>query len=177
MGDAVRERVDVAVGAIGLRDLAGEPVGRNCALAHEKAVERDHELGMGRRRDLAVIGNLADFPQPLDVGAGPVSARTSSSRAAWSSTRMSSATGARVSVFSVGAAASVACNAPIEEKSRSVLRHCTIFTGSKVCDSSACASSVSNGGQRPVVPKVPSRVARPARPAICASSAGLSLRN
>ena len=36
---------------------------------------------------------------------------------------MSSATGARVSVFSVGAAASVACSAPIEEKSRSVLRH------------------------------------------------------
>ena len=102
-------------------------------------------------------------------------ARTSSSRAAWSSTRISSATGARVIVFSVGAAASVACKAPIEEKSRSVLRHCTIFTGSKLCDSSACASSLSNGGQRPVVPKVPSRVARPARPAIWASSAGLKL--
>ena len=28
MRDAVRERVDVAVGAVGLRDLAGEPVGR-----------------------------------------------------------------------------------------------------------------------------------------------------
>ena len=70
MGDAVRERIDVAVGPIGLRDLAGEPVGRDRALAHEKAVERHHELGMGRRRDLAIIRNLADLPQPLDVGAG-----------------------------------------------------------------------------------------------------------
>src|ERR1700731_2382125 len=61
---------------------------------------------------------------------------------------MSSATGARVSVFSVGAAASVACSAPIEEKSRSGLRHCTIFTGSNVCVSRACPSSVSNGGPR-----------------------------
>ena len=33
------------------------------------------------------------------------------------------------------------------------------------------------GAQRPVVPKVPLRVARPARPAICANSAGVSLRN
>ena len=55
------------------------------------------------------------------------------------------------------------------------MRHCTSFTGSKVCDSSACTSSVSNGGQRPLVPKVPSRVARPARPAIWASSDGIEL--
>ena len=34
MGDAVRQRVDVAVGVVGLRDLAGEPVGRDRALAH-----------------------------------------------------------------------------------------------------------------------------------------------
>ena len=52
----------------------------------------------------------------------------------------------------------------MEEKSSAVLRHCRIFTGSKVWLSSAWTSSVSKGGQRPVVPKVPSRVARPARP-------------
>ena len=54
---------------------------------------------------------------------------------------MSSATGARVSGASVGAVASDACSAPIEEKSRSVLRHCSILTGSKVWLSSACTSS------------------------------------
>ncbi len=37
---------------------------------------------------------------------------------------------------------------------------------------SALTSSGSNGAQRPVVPKVPLRVARPARPAICANSDG-----
>jgi hypothetical protein len=57
------------------------------------------------------------------------------------------------------------------------LRHCSIFTGSKVWFCSAFTSSGSNGAQRPVVPKVPFRVARPALPAICANSAGVSLQN
>ena len=35
MGDAVRERIDIAVGAVGLRHLRGEPVGRDRAVAHE----------------------------------------------------------------------------------------------------------------------------------------------
>ena len=73
--------------------------------------------------------------------------------------------------------ASEACKAPIDEKSRSELRHCNIRIGSNTWLSSARTNSGSNGSQRPVVPKVPSRVARPARPAICASSAGVSLRN
>ena len=66
-------------------------------------------------------------------------------------------------------------SAPSEEKSSAVLRHCSTFTESKVWLSSACTSSVSNGGQRPVVPKVPSRMARPARPAICAELGGIEL--
>ena len=85
--------------------------------------------------------------------------------------------GARVRPPSFGVSASEACSAPTEEKSSAVLRHCSILIGSNEWVSSACASSVSNGGHRPVVPKVPLRVARPARPAICASSAGLSLLN
>ena len=66
---------------------------------------------------------------------------------------MSSAIGARVSPFAFGVSASEACSAPSEEKSRAVLRHCSILIGSNEWLSSACASSVSNGGQRPVVPK------------------------
>ncbi len=69
MGDARRQRIDVAVGPVGLRDLTREPVGLDFALAHEEAIDGDHELGVVRRRDLAIIGNLADVPQPLDVGA------------------------------------------------------------------------------------------------------------
>ncbi len=66
MGDAVRQRIDVAFGMVGVLDLAGEPVGRDFAFPHQKAVERDDELGVGGRRDLAIVGDLADFPQPLD---------------------------------------------------------------------------------------------------------------
>ena len=50
---------------------------------------------------------------------------------------MSSAIGARVSPCSVGVIASEACNAPIEAKSRSVLRHCSTLIGSNEWLSSA----------------------------------------
>ena len=53
---------------------------------------------------------------------------------------MSSAIGARVRPGSVGVIASEACSAPIEEKSRSVLRHCSTRTGSNEWLSSACTS-------------------------------------
>ena len=55
---------------VGQRHLLGEPVGRDRALALEIEVEADRKLGMRRRRDLAVIGDLAHLPQPLDIGAG-----------------------------------------------------------------------------------------------------------
>ena len=71
MGDARRQRIDIAVGAIRQRDLVGEPIGLDRAVALQEAVHRHHELGMVRRRDLAVVGKLADVPQPFDVGARP----------------------------------------------------------------------------------------------------------
>ncbi len=52
--------------AVGLVHLKGEPVGRQHAVAHEEAVHRHHQFGVGRRRDLAVIGDLANLPQPRD---------------------------------------------------------------------------------------------------------------
>ena len=39
LGEAVRQRVEIAVGAVGERHLVGEPVGGNAALiAHDEAV-------------------------------------------------------------------------------------------------------------------------------------------
>ena len=69
MGDAVRQRVDVAVGAVGLVNLAREPILGNLPfLAHDEFVERRHELGMRVRRHFPVVRNLADFPEPFDRG-------------------------------------------------------------------------------------------------------------
>ena len=66
VGDAVRQRVDVTVVAVCLFDLACEPVVRDRSFPHQETVERGGELGMGRWRDFAIIGHLADIPQPLD---------------------------------------------------------------------------------------------------------------
>ena len=66
VGDAVRQRIDVAVGVARLLDLAGEPVRGNRSLPHQEAIKRGGKLGMGRGRDLAIVGHLADVPQPLD---------------------------------------------------------------------------------------------------------------
>ena len=66
MGDPRRKRVDVAVGAIRLGDLPGEPIDRNATCSDEKSIERDDELGVCRGRDLAIIRNLTDFPKPFD---------------------------------------------------------------------------------------------------------------
>ena len=67
VGDAVGERVDVAVGAVGERDLVGKPVLGNAPLGpHQELVERTDELGVVLRGDLAVVGDLAHFPQPGD---------------------------------------------------------------------------------------------------------------
>ena len=63
--DPARQRVDIAVGAVGLVDLGGKPGVRNPALFHQEAEQRRHQFGMRGRRDLAVIRNLAGVPQPL----------------------------------------------------------------------------------------------------------------
>ncbi len=63
MRDAVGERVDVAVGAIGQRHLLAEPILGNALLgAHQVAVDRRHELGVVLARDLAIVGDLAHSP-------------------------------------------------------------------------------------------------------------------
>ena len=66
VSDAVRERVDVAVGVIRLLDLTREPIGRDRAFAHQETIERRGELGMSGGRDFAIVGHLADVPQSLD---------------------------------------------------------------------------------------------------------------
>ena len=66
MRDPVGEGVDVAVGAVGLRHLLGEPIDRDVTLSHQESIEGHHQFGMGGGRDLAVVGNLAGIPQPLD---------------------------------------------------------------------------------------------------------------
>ena len=60
------ECVEVTPGAVRLRNLRGEPIGWNCTLPHQETIEGERDLGMGGRRDLAVVGNLANLPQALD---------------------------------------------------------------------------------------------------------------
>ncbi len=68
MGDARRQRVDVAVGAVGLLDPLGDPVvGNHAAVAHE-AEDLADQLRMLGRRYLAVIGKLRHVPQAAHLG-------------------------------------------------------------------------------------------------------------
>ena len=57
---------DITVGAIRLRDMAGEPIGGDATLLAEETIERDDQLCVRGRSDLAIIGYLTDFPQTLD---------------------------------------------------------------------------------------------------------------
>ena len=69
MSYAVRERVDIAVGPVGLLHLACEPIlGDQPFLAHDKLVERRHDFGVGVGRNFPVVRNLADLPKPFDPG-------------------------------------------------------------------------------------------------------------
>ena len=64
MGDPVRQRVDIAIGPVRLRDVAGKPVGVNSTVSGQESIEGGNKLGMGGRRDLPVVGDLAHLPQP-----------------------------------------------------------------------------------------------------------------
>ena len=50
-----------------MADLLGNPVVGHGALADQIADHPGDELGMLRRRDLAVVGQTADIPQPADI--------------------------------------------------------------------------------------------------------------
>ncbi len=63
------QRVDVAIDPVGRCDLPGNPVVRNASGAHDIGENTETQVGVGRRRRLAIIGNLADVPKPFDVGA------------------------------------------------------------------------------------------------------------
>ena len=145
---------------------------------HQEAEQRGHELGMRGRRDLAVIRDLAGVPQPLHGGrAMRHVAHLAVARGVIEHAHDLRRSAPASAPHARAPAPATPASAPSEEKSSFELRHCSIFTLSKVWFCSALTSSGSNGAQRPVVPKVPLRVARPARPAICANSAGFSLRN
>ena len=67
MRDAVRERVDVAIGPVRLLDLARKPVLRNEPfVAHDEFVQSRDKLGMRGWRDFPVIRDLANLPQTFD---------------------------------------------------------------------------------------------------------------
>jgi hypothetical protein len=70
LGDSRRQGVDVAVAAIKEAICRGEPVVRYLAGAHDIAEHRQHEVGVSGGRQLAVVRDLADLPEPGDVGAG-----------------------------------------------------------------------------------------------------------
>ncbi len=66
--DAGRQRVDVALGPVEMVELGREPGVGDAAGPHHEAEQGQHQLGVGRGRHLAVVGHLAHFPQPGDVG-------------------------------------------------------------------------------------------------------------
>ena len=151
VGDAVGERVDVAVGAVGEGHLLGEPVLRDALLgAHQELVERGHQLGVVLRRDLAVVGDLADVPQPAHGLARRCEARDLADRGSTvsSASHVVGHARARRGGFSRGASRRLSRSRSSELKSRSRLRHCSDFTVSKVCVSSRSMRSAENGSTR-----------------------------
>ena len=105
--DAVRQRVDVAVGGIGAPHLLGHVVFVDMAVADEIGEHRGDQVGMLGRRDLAVVGQRAGLPQQRDALAAIVArSRISGSRASCSSACASTAGSARVRP-SIGAGVSI----------------------------------------------------------------------
>ena len=72
--DAVRQRIDLAVGAVGAPHLFGHEGLVDMAVAHKVDEDRRDDVGMLRRRDLAIVRKGAHLPQALDgrrAGAKP----------------------------------------------------------------------------------------------------------
>lgn len=57
------QRIKVAIEPVAGADFAREPIGIDRALAHDRFVEREHEVGMDIGRNLPVIRQLAQIPQ------------------------------------------------------------------------------------------------------------------
>ena len=102
--------------------------------------------------------------------------RMSGSRARAASVSRSAASLPLIRPGPGGGAISVASSASTCVRSRSLLRQHSWSSGSKLCASTAAATSSPSGWHCAVVPNVPSRMPRPARPAICATSAGVRRR-
>jgi len=62
VGDTVRKRIDIAIGAVRLRHLAGEPFVGDFTLPHQKSIEGGDEFCMIGGSNLPVIGNLTGIP-------------------------------------------------------------------------------------------------------------------
>src|SRR5690349_21746107 len=70
MRDPVGESVDVALGSVGKRNLASEPIRRDVTLSHQKSMEGYDQFGMCGGRDFAIVGNLADLPYTRNIRRG-----------------------------------------------------------------------------------------------------------
>src|SRR5437588_5958076 len=69
LSDARCEYVDIAIDAIEHRQLAGEPVVGDETRPHDVTKDGKHKFRVSGGCDLAVVGDLADIPQPRDIGA------------------------------------------------------------------------------------------------------------
>src|SRR6202030_4329780 len=64
VSDAIRQRVDVAIRAVCLLDLASEPVRWNGPLPCQETIQRDHKLRMSGGGNITIIPNMTDIPKP-----------------------------------------------------------------------------------------------------------------
>src|SRR5689334_12826724 len=70
MGNAIGQCVDVAVRAVAMAELAGEPVlGDATIVTAQKLEDAADQARMLVATDIAVVGYLADIPQKRDLGA------------------------------------------------------------------------------------------------------------
>jgi hypothetical protein len=129
-------------------------------LLHQEAVDGGHQIGVGGRRRCAGSQAPGRPPRAVRRPSRPMrrGSRAPRARRHIPGTRTSSRPGGAGQAFMRrGGSRGSGGSAPSEAKSRWALRHCSIFTPSKEWLSSAWTSSSSSGGQRPVVPNVPSR--------------------